>query len=142
MKVIGGLLALTFVANAVFGSFSLYPVESIVSRYMTPSVRSAYGNLCGSLFLTVGVVFLAVLLHRSWESRKDLRRLIVSAGLLSVAASPMFDTHLYSSRYTEMSLPCLLLAAQPLRQWRIATLLTALLGCGVGFLSLSGYFPR
>ena len=113
VKVVLGLAVLTFIANASLGAFALYPVRSMVGRYLAPSVMPLYGNLCGSLVLSCGVVFLAVLLRIIWESRKDPRRLTVNAGLLCIAASPMFVVHQYSSRYTAMSLPYLILAARP-----------------------------
>jgi len=142
VKVVLGLVVLTFTVNASFGAFALYPVRSMVNRYLAPSAMPLYGNLFGSLFLSCGVVFLSALLRMIWESRRDLRRLTVNAGLLSVAASPMFVAHQYSSRYTAMALPYLILAAQPWRQWRLESVTMAVLGCGVGFLSLYGYFPH
>ena len=141
-KVVVGLAVLTFVASASLSAFALYPAKSMADRFLAKSAVPLYGNFCGSLFLSCGVVFLAVLLRMIWESRQDHRRLIVNAGLLCVTASPMFDAHQYSSRYTAMSLPYLILAAQPWRRWRLETVLTAALGCGVGFLSLYGYFSH
>jgi len=141
-NVVLGLVALTFIANASFGALALYPVQSMVARFLAPSLMPMYGNFFGSLFLCCGVVFLAILLRMIWESRNDLRRLTVNAGLLCVVASPMFVAHQYSSRYTAMSLPYLILAAQPWRQWRLETGIMAALGCGVGFLSLYGYLSQ
>ena len=142
IKVVLGLVSLTFVANASLGAFALYPARSMADRFLAKSVVPIYGNLSGSLFLSCGVLFLAILLRMIWESREDLKRLTVNAGLLCVTALPMFDVHLYSSRYTSMSLPYLILAAQPWRRWRLETVMTAALGCGVGFLSLYGYFSH
>jgi hypothetical protein len=139
-KVLLGLVVLTTAANALLGAFVLYPLRSVVDRYLPFSAVSAYGNLCGSLFLSFGVVFLAFLLRIIWEGRKDLSLVTVNAGLLCVAASPIFIAHQYSSRYTAMSLPYLILAAQQWREWRLRTVITAVVGCGVGFLSLFGYF--
>lgn len=139
-RVVLGLVVLTVIANAFRPAFVLYPLRSLVDRYLAQSTIPLYGNLAGSLFLSCGVLFLAVLLRMMWESRKDLRRLTVNAGLLCVSAAPLFDTHQYSSRYTAMSLPYMILAAQPWRQWRLETVMMAVLGCGLGFLSLYGYF--
>jgi hypothetical protein len=139
-KEVLGLVALTILANAFWRAFTLYPVRSMVDRYVAAPVMPLYGNISGSLFLSCGVLFLAVLLRMIWEGRKDLRRLTVNTGLLCVAAAPLFNTHQYSSRYTAMSLPYLILAAQPWRQWKPETVMTAVLGCGLGFLSLYGYF--
>lgn len=142
VKVLIGLVVLTAAANTLLSAFVLYPVRSAVDRYLPASAVSAYGNLCGSLFLSCGVVFLVVLLRIIWKAREDLMQVTVNAGLLCVAASPMFVAHQYSSRYTAMSLPYLILAAQPWREWRLKTVITAVVGCGVGFLSLLGYFSH
>lgn len=140
VKVVLGLTGLTFAANAPLSAFALYPAKSMVDRFLAKPAVALYGNLAGSLFLSCGVVFLAVLLRIIWDSRQDLRRLTLNAGLLCITASPIFDAHQYSSRYTAMSLPYLILAAHPWRRWRLETVITAALGCGVGFLSLYGYF--
>lgn len=140
VKAVVGLVVLAIVANAFWGAFVFYPLRLLVERFLPPSVIPAYINLAGPLFLSCGVLSLAVLLRMIWESRNDLRRLTVNAGLLCVTAAPFLDTHLYSSRYTAMTLPYLILAAQPWRQWRLETVMGAALGCGLGFLSLYGYF--
>jgi hypothetical protein len=141
-KVVLGLVGLTFIANGFLGALALYPARSIVDRFLAKSMVPLYGNLSGSLFLSCGVVFPVVLIRIIWDIRRDLRRLTLNAGLLCVTASPMFDVHQYSSRYTAMSLPYLILAAQPWRRWRLETVMTAALGCGLGFLSLYGYFSH
>ena len=107
---------------------------------LAPSAARLYGNLAGSLFLSFGVLSLAMLLRMIWKSRKDTKGLTINAGLLCVGAAPLFDTHQYSSRYTAMSLPYLILAAQPWRQWSLKTVMLTVLGCGLGFLSLKEYF--
>jgi hypothetical protein len=135
-----GLTALTILANSFAGGFTLYPFRSLAERYLAPSLARLYGNLSGSLFLSFGVLSLAILLRMIWKSRKDTRGLTINAGLLCVVAAPLFDTHQYSSRYTAMSLPYLILAAQLWRQWSLKTVMLTVLGCGLGFLSLKEYF--
>jgi hypothetical protein len=141
-KLLIGLVVLTTAANALLGGFALYPVRSFADRHLPASVVSAYGNACGSLFLSCGIVFLVVLLWLTWEAREDLARVTLYAGLMCVAVSPVFIAHQYSSRYTGMSLPYLILAAQPWREWRLKTVITSAVGCSVGFLSLLGYFSH
>jgi hypothetical protein len=140
VKAVLGLTMLTILANVFSGGFALYPFRSLTERYLAPSVTRLYGNLAGSLFLSFGVLSLAILLRMIWESRRDPRGLTINTGLLCVVAAPLFDTHLYSSRYTAMSLPYLLLAAQPWRRWSLKMVTLAVLGCGLGFLSLKEYF--
>jgi hypothetical protein len=139
-KIIIALVVLTTVVNASLGAFVIYPVHSLFQRVLPPLLFAAYGELAGSLFLSLGVVFLAALLRMTWTERHDVRRLTIHAGLLCICAAPMLDPHQYSSRYTAMSLPYLILTAQPWRQWKLDTAIAAALGCGIGFMSLYGYF--
>jgi hypothetical protein len=139
-KAVIALITLTILANAFLGTFALYPFKSLAEHSLSPSAMRLYGNLAGSLFLSIGVLSLAILVRMIWESRRDLRALSINTGLLCVVTAPLVDTHLYSTRYTAMSLPYLILAAHPWRQWNIRTLLLALLGCALGFLSLKEYF--
>jgi hypothetical protein len=76
----------------------------------------------------------------TWTERHDTHRLTIHAGLLCICAAPLLDPHQYSSRYTAMCLPYLILTAQPWRQWKLDTAVTAAVGCGIGFISLYGYF--
>lgn len=137
-----GLVAVTAIANALMQGYDLYPVRSVMDRYLPAFAVPVFGNLCGSLFMSCGIAFSALLLKLTWEERKDLKLVAVNAGLLCVAASPVFIAHQYSSRYTAMSLPYLILASHPLREWRGKTAVTAAVGCIVGFLSLFEYFSH
>jgi NO-binding membrane sensor protein with MHYT domain len=139
-KVLIGLVVLTAAANASLGTFAVYLVRSVVDRYLPAPAVFAYGKLCGSLFLSCGVAFLVLLLRFIWEGRQDLKLITCNAGLLCVAISPMFVPHRWSTRYAAMSLPYLILSAQPWREWRLKTVMTAVAGCGVGFLSMFEYF--
>jgi hypothetical protein len=134
------LIALLATTVVSWGRFTLYPIRSVVERHLTGPVLLTYGRLCGALFLGLGAAFLVVLLQSIWRHRKDLRMTTVAAGLLCIATSPMFDVHQYSSRYTAMSLPYLILAAQSRRIWGWKVPVGFILGSAAGFLSLRGYF--
>jgi hypothetical protein len=139
-KVAFGLVAVTIIANASLGGFALYPIKPAIDRFLPVPMKSLYGNVVGSLFLSCGVVFMAVLLRLVWDERQDLERLAVNASLLLIAASPTLIAHQYSSRYTAMSLPYLILATRPWRQWRSRTLIMSGIGCGAGVVALVGHF--
>ncbi|MDR9900965.1 hypothetical protein G7B40_041905 [Aetokthonos hydrillicola Thurmond2011] len=134
------LVGLTILTNGTFRAFAIFPVKSLVDRHVNPAFLPFYGNACGSLFLSCGVLSLAILIRIIWESRIDRRRLMINTGLLCVVAAPLLDTHQYSSRYTAMALPYIVLAANPWQKWSRLTTLTTLAGCVLGYLSLSGYF--
>ncbi len=136
------LAAAAIVANATLHLVAIAPLRTAVERYAPGGVATAYGELCGSLFLAWGLIFLAWLLRTTWKGRGDLRVVLVNVGLLAVALSPVFIGHQYSSRYTAMSLPYMILAAEPWRRWGIATIATAVAGALIGVISLSGYFTQ
>jgi hypothetical protein len=135
-----GVVAVSVLSNAVFDIFAVYPMRSICDRYLSSWLIPVWGNIWGSAFIGIGVVSLVEILGMTWRYRYDLKQFTVWAGLLFVALSPLFIVHQYSSRYTAMSLPYLVLAAQPLRQWNIGTAIAAVVGCFAGCLSLIGYF--
>jgi hypothetical protein len=140
MTLLAMLTSMSFLVNVYTGAFALYPFKSLVDRLLPPTATHLYGSLAGSLILSFGVLSLVTLLRMIWESRRDLQALTILCGLLCVVTAPLFDTHLYSSRYTAMALPFVILAAHPWREWNVRALLLALLGCGLGFLSLNEYF--
>jgi hypothetical protein len=140
-KAMLAVVAVTAAINAILGILVLFPIRSAMDQIIPVGAMPAYGNLCGSLFLSIGVAWLALLARTMYEGRADLKLVAVNAGLLMVAISPMFVAHQYSSRYTGMALPYLLLASHG-GEWTWKTVTTAALGCGAGFVSLFGYFPR
>jgi hypothetical protein len=87
----------------------------------------------------MGLFFLAAALRALWNQRHDLSRVAVYSGLICVSLSPLFVVHQYSSRYTAMALPFLILAVDDWRLWQTETLLLSGVGAGMGVLSLFGY---
>jgi hypothetical protein len=136
------LVVVAVVANATLDLVSIAPLRPAVERYASGRIATIYAELCGSLFLAVGLIFLAWLLRTTWKGRNDLRVVLVNLGLLGVALSPVFIGHQYSSRYTAMSLPYMILAAEPWRRWGVATVVTSIVGVVIGVVSLSGYFTQ
>lgn len=133
------IAVVTAVANVSLGVVVFYPLQSLADRLLPVSAMSAYGSLSGSVLAMCGVVFFVWMLRITWQSRGDLKQVTINAGLLCVSLSPALIGNFYSSRYTAMALPYLVLAAQPWRTWGWLTTVTVLAGCGIGFLSLQGY---
>jgi hypothetical protein len=136
------MVVAAFVANALFGLIAIAPLRTIAERHLSAGFAAAYGNLCGSMFLACGVVFVIWLIRVTWERRDDLQAVALNAGLLCIALSPIFIGHQYSSRYTAMSLPYLILAAEPWRNWQMTNVVTTAIGVLVGAMSLMGYFTQ
>ncbi|MBL8227503.1 MAG: hypothetical protein JNL98_03465 [Bryobacterales bacterium] len=126
--------------NAAFEVLQLYPVRSAAQRYLSPPMLHAYGIACGSLFASVGVVFFMSQLQTIWSNRDKLQTLAVNAGLLCIALSPLFVAHQYSSRYTAMSLPYLIMASAPLYRENMKSFGSHALGYILGAMSLYGYY--
>lgn len=140
LKAVVPIIVAAAALNAVSRAFVIYPADTELKRLFPSFLVPVFGYLVGSLVLSIGVLFLAGLLRMMWNARGDARQLTVYAGLFCICVAPMADTHQYSSRYTAMSLPFLILAAHPWRRWTLDGAFTAALGCGIGFASLYGYF--
>ena len=128
------------VVNAVLSVLVFYPLRSAAMRLLPGYALWAYGTLWGALMLTLSLMALAFVCHSIWQARRDLRASAVNLGLLLMAVWPSFMGLYYTSRYTGMALPFLLLAAEPVRQWRPATAVGAFVGCVAGAISLVGYY--
>jgi hypothetical protein len=137
-KQLVGLVTLALASNAI-AHVQLFPMRTVASRVIPDRFFPVYGQACGSLFLCVGLLFLASVLRALWSQRKDLPRVAVYSGLIIVALSPLFVAHQYSSRYTAMTLPFLILAAHDWRRWQVGTVVLSAVGATAGFLSLFSY---
>ncbi|MDI1282995.1 MAG: hypothetical protein PSV46_01240 [Reyranella sp.] len=132
--------AVVAVVNATFGIVVLSPFSSFLDDFLSDAGMAVYAGLFGSLLAFCAVLFLGWILKIIWEGRRDLKQVTINAGLLCIALSPALIANYYSSRYTALALPYLVLAAQPWRAWGWRTSGAALAGCITGLLSLLGYF--
>ncbi len=126
--------------NTWLGIVVYAPVESLVGAVLSQDGMAAYGLAGGSLMLVCGVAFLAWMLATTWRDRHDLKKVAINVSLLCIVLWPAFVANFYASRYTAMALPYLILAVQPWRRWGWATTAATLLGCGMGLVSLRGYY--
>ena len=130
------------IANAALGIVVKCPFSSLLDDYLSASGMAACAVLFGSFLVFCAVLFVAWISKILWRERRDLARVTINAGLLCIALSPALIANFYSSRYTAMALPYLVLAAQPWRVWNWKMYGAAILGCGAGWLSLLGYFQQ
>lgn len=126
--------------NTWFGVVVYAPLESLADAFLSDPGMSAYGLVGGSFMLVCGIAFLAWVLETTWQDRRDLRKVAINVSLLCIVLWPAFVANFYASRYTAMALPYLILAVQPWRRWGWATTAATLLGCGMGLVSLRGYY--
>ena len=137
------LVASAVVAATVNASLEIvviFPLTSFVDDFMSATGMAAGASLFGSLLVFCGVMFLGRILRIICQGRRDLKRVTINVGLLCIALSPALIANYYSSRYTAMALPYLVLAAQPWRSWGWQMSGAAIAGCTMGLLSLLGYF--
>jgi hypothetical protein len=127
-------------ANAMFSLWELYPLRSTVAGRLPGYALWLYGTLWGAVILTFSLLALAFIGRAIWQARHDHRAATINLGLLLMAIWPAFQGLYYSSRYTGMCLPFLLLSVEPLRPWRLSTAIAALAGCIAGAVSLAGYY--
>jgi hypothetical protein len=139
-KALVAVAVLVSIINAAFGIVVIAPLTSFVDDFLSDSGLAAYGVAFGSLLVFCAVMFCGWILRIAWQGRHDLKQVTIYAGLLAIALSPALIANYYSSRYTAMALPYLVLAAQPWRTWCRKMNGAAVAGCTAGLLSLLGYF--
>lgn len=132
--------AMAAVVNASLGIVVICPFSSFVDDFLSDSGMAICGVLFGSLLVFCAVLFLGWILRITWQARRDLKQVTINMGLLCIALSPALIANYYSSRYTAIALPYLVLAAQPWRAWGWRTNGAAIVGATMGLLSLLGYF--
>lgn len=140
LSLVTGLVAATSVFNLLFGGVMIYPLRSVLEKYLSHTQLHGYGLLCASAFLSSGAITAWILVDMAWNSRRHFQSFIAYTGLLCVALSPLFVAHQYSSRYTAMAIPYLILASRIDREWRATLTIPFFCGCIIGALSLYGYF--
>ena len=126
--------------NAALGIVAICPFASRLDDFLSDFGMASCARLFGSSLVFCAVMFLGWILRIAWHGRRDLKQVTIHAGLLCVVLSPALIANYYSSRYTAMALPYLVLAAQPWRTWGWNTSAATLAGCAAGLLSLLGYF--
>ena len=139
-KALVAAAALISVVNAAFGIVATPPLASFADDFLSDSGMAAYAVVVGSLLVFCAVMFVGWILRIVWQGRHDLKQVTIYVGLLGIALSPALIANYYSSRYTAMALPYLVLAAQPWRTWSWKMNGAAVAGCTAGLLSLLGYF--
>jgi hypothetical protein len=135
-----GAYAILVIANGAFSIWDLYPLRSTVVNVLPGYALWAYATLWGALILTFSLMALVFVCHSTWQARNDPRAAAINLGLLFMAIWPAFQGLYYTSRYTGMCVPFLLLAVEPVRQWRTSTAVAAAAGAVAGGISLAGYY--
>ena len=118
----------------------VFPLASIADNLLSEPQMWAYGIVCGALLMWAGGAFLAWIAGETWRNRRDARQVLVLAGLVALSLAPALIGNQFSSRYTAMALPYLVLATAAHREPGMAANLKAALGCAFGLAALLSYY--
>jgi hypothetical protein len=124
----------------LLSNLSQLPLRSVMEAHLSSELLQIYSFACGLAFGFLGLCF-TVSVVNSIASSKDRIELVTKVGLLVCAIAPLFMAAQYSSRYTAMALPFLILYATQSENYnspyRVPLLI---LGNALGFLSLFSYY--
>jgi hypothetical protein len=131
------------VANTVFKIMFVVPAASLASKILVnSSAIDRYGLVCGDLLLASAAFFLIAIGTRIAEFCRDEHKVLIHIGLLAVLIWPMMMSVQYSSRYSLMALPLLVIAAEQYYSLNLFTLVRTLAGGLLGAAVLSTYYWR
>jgi len=102
----------SFAINLAFGLIVLEPAKSLALKFIPHNIMNLYGLVCGTLLLAVSIFYGVSLVARTIECRGEVRRLVSQLGLILLLTWPVIMKVQYSSRYTLMALPFLVLAVK------------------------------
>lgn len=134
----GGIALLAL--NAWLEIALIFPLASMADNFLSERGMFAYGIVCGAVLMWAGAVFLAWIADDAWRNRHDTRQVLILAGLVALSLVPALIGNQFSSRYSAIALPYLVLAAAPHRQPGAVTSVKTALGCAFGLAALLGYY--
>jgi hypothetical protein len=140
VRYLGGMLILSIVLVYCFsGLAQQIPSRSIIEAHFSSGFVRAYGFAWGTAFVLLGSIF-AFSVIRAIIHAKTPEELIISSGLLVCSVAPLFIAGQYSSRYSGMALPFMVLYAIEAEHKDSYRFPLLTLGNFLGFISLLNYF--
>ena len=110
-KWIVGAVITSIALNTLMRVIVFKPAFTLASRILPPAIESAYGIVCGALLLAAGTLCAAGVLVRMVKLRHEPWQLTIHTVLFFLLAWPVVMKVQFSSRYTLMALPLIILAA-------------------------------
>jgi 4-amino-4-deoxy-L-arabinose transferase-like glycosyltransferase len=123
----------------VFGFATFIPGASVAGATLPDWGVTIYSRLIPIIGTALGAVFLLSTFKNMWLRRDEEVFLFLSLTGMCIVGTAMKVTHIFSSRYTAMAIPFILLMADPYSKnnsWKAARLG---LGIVLGLLSLASY---
>ena len=130
----------SFAINIPFRVIVMEPAKSLALRFIPHNLVSLYGLVCGTLLLAVSIFYGFTVVVRTFEARKEVWRLVSQFGLILLLTWPVIMKVQYSSRYTLMALPFLVLAVQDHYRVNSYTTVRAVAGGMIGAAVLWTYY--
>jgi len=102
----------SFAINVAFSLIVWEPAESLARKLLPHNIMSLYGLVCGAILLAVSIFYAVSVVVRTIDCRREVWGLVSHFGLILLLMWPVIMKVQYSSRYTLMALPFLVLAAK------------------------------
>jgi hypothetical protein len=125
----------SFAINVPFSVIVIEPARNLALKLLPHNIMNGYGLVCGTLLLALSIYYGVSVVVRTVECRRDAWRLVCHFGMILLLMWPIIMKTQYSSRYSLMALPFLVLAVKDhyrLNSFTIArTIAGGLLGAAV-----------
>ncbi|OAN49153.1 hypothetical protein A6A04_03285 [Paramagnetospirillum marisnigri] len=129
-----------FAANATTGFLHAVPMTSALQSLLPDSVIGLLAVAASSLIAVLAWLFAAATMSWLWRRRRDAFDVVVGLAALGIAIHPGVIALSFTSRYTMMALPFLVImaaSAMPATPWRLARLG---IGAALGAVMLNSYY--
>jgi putative Mn2+ efflux pump MntP len=116
------------------------PFKTLVMSIFPSHILEVYRIISGSILSILGLSFLYFFIKTQYL-KKDKLLLFFSIAFILIIATSLKVTHQFSARYVGQAFPLLVLAINMDRtRLNIISLVTLLIGCILGFITLESYF--
>jgi hypothetical protein len=130
----------SFAINVMFGVIIREPAKSLALKIIPDSMMSIYGLVCGTVLLGVSIFYGISVVVRTIECRREVWKLVSQFGLILLVTWPVIMKVQYSSRYTLMALPFLMLAVKDHYGVNLYTIARTIAGGLIGAAILWTYY--
>lgn len=134
------IIICSFGINATFGVIVMEPARNLMRWFIPERFLEIYGLGCGSVLIGLSILYGISIVMRMMECRKEASKLVVHCGLILLLAWPIIMKLQYSSRYTLMALPFLILAVKDHYRANLCAMARTLAGGLVGAAVLWTYY--
>jgi hypothetical protein len=134
------LILSSLVINVTFGVIIVAPAKGLALKFIPDNIMNIYGLACGTVLLGVSIFYGICAVVRTIECRKEVWKLVSQVGLILLLTWPVIMQVQYSSRYTLMALPFLMLAVKDHYRVNLYTTARTLAGGLMGAAVLWTYY--